>query len=141
MQTRSLPRFARPFVVVAALGLALGACASDDDGTDAASSADATTTTPGGQDDNQGDIIHTDDFTFGDGIPDEIEAGQLLTWQNDDSIRHTVTDDTENPEFSSDAIQPGDTFSITFDEAGTFQYHCSIHPDRMQGELVISAAS
>jgi plastocyanin len=128
-------------VVVAALGLALGACGSDDDGSDAASSGDGTTTSTGGQDVNQGDIILIDDFTFGDGIPVEIEAGQLLTWQNDDSIRHTVTDDTENPEFSSDAIQPGDTFSITFDEAGTFQYHCSIHPDRMQGELVISAAS
>lgn len=139
MKTRSFPRIARAIVVVAALGLALGACGSDDD-TDTAS-GDGTTTSTGGLDVNQGDIITIDDFTFGGGTAVEIEAGQLLTWENQDSIRHTVTDDTENPQFSSDAIQPGDTFSITFDEAGTFQYHCSIHPDRMQGELVITPAS
>jgi plastocyanin len=141
MQTRTSPfRILRALVVVAALGLALGACGSDDDGSDDASGDDGTTSTTGGLDVNQGDIVVIDDFTFGDGAPVEIQAGELITWQNDDSIRHTVTDDTDNPEFSSDAIQPGDTFSITFDEPGTFQYHCSIHPDRMQGELVITDA-
>src|SRR5690606_30994414 len=126
MQTRLSPLpIARSVAVVIALGLAVTACGSDDDGSDdagAAASEDATTTS-GGQDVNQGDIVVIDDFAFGDGTPVEVQAGELITWQNDDSIRHTVTDDTENPEFSSDAIQPGDTFSITFDEPGTFQYH------------------
>ena len=131
----------RALFVVVALGLALGACGGDDDGGDDASGGDGTTSTTGGLDVNQGDIVVIDDFTFGDGAPVEIQAGELITWQNDDSIRHTVTDDTDNPEFSSSAIQPDDTFSITFDEPGTFQYHCSIHPDRMQGELVITDAS
>ena len=141
MQTRTSPLLiVRALVVIAALGLALTACGSDDDGSDNASGDDGTTSTTGGLDVNQGDIVVIDDFTFGDGTPVEIQAGELITWQNDDSIRHTVTDDTDNPEFSSDAIQPGDTFSITFDEPGTFQYHCSIHPDRMQGELVIGEA-
>jgi plastocyanin len=143
MQTRtSVPSIVRALVVAAALSLGLGACGSDDDSSDGAASDDGgTTTTAGGLDVNQGDIIVIDDFTFGDGAPVEIQTGELITWQNDDSIRHTVTDDTDNPEFSSSAIQPDDTFSITFDEAGTFQYHCSIHPDRMQGELVITDAS
>ena len=129
----------RALLLVVALGLALGACGDDDDGGDEAG-GDGTTTSSGAVDVNQGDIVVIDDFAFGDGEPVEVQAGELITWQNDDSVRHTVTDDTENPEFSSDAIQPGDTFSITFDEPGTFQYHCSIHPDRMQGELIISEA-
>jgi plastocyanin len=142
MQTRKpASLLLRSLLVVAALGLALTACGSDDDGSDDASGDDGTTTTTGGLDVNQGDIVVIDDFTFGDGSPVEIQAGELITWQNDDSIRHTVTDDTDNPEFSSDAIQPSDTFSITFDEPGSFKYHCSIHPDRMQGELVITPAS
>jgi plastocyanin len=129
----------RALLVVVALGLALGAC-SDDDGGDDEAGGETTTTSTGAVDVNQGDIVVIDDFSFGDGEPVEVQAGELITWRNEDSVRHTVTDDTENPEFSSDAIQPDDTFSITFDEPGTFQYHCSIHPDRMQGELVISEA-
>jgi plastocyanin len=144
MQTRKPLSIVLRFLVVgAALGLVVGACGSDDDGDTASGSGgdDTTSTTEGARDVNEGDEILIDDFTFGDGQPVEVEQGKNVVWKNDDSVRHTITDDTDNPAFSSDAVQPGDTFTLTFDEPGTFQYHCSIHPDRMRGELVITPAS
>ena len=77
-------------LLVVALGLALGACGDDDDGGDEAG-GDGTTTSSGAVDVNQGDIVVIDDFAFGDGEPVEVQAGELITWQNDDSVRHTVT--------------------------------------------------
>lgn len=141
--TRGWASAGRALLLVGVLGLALGGCGDDGGGDDSAAegAGEGSTTTSGARDVNQGDIVVIDDFAFGDGTPVEVEVGQLVTWRNDDSVRHTVTDDTENPEFSSDAIQPGDTFSITFDEPGTFRYHCSIHPDRMMGELTVVEAS
>jgi plastocyanin len=66
--------------------------------------------------------------------PDQIKAkvGQKVTWTNDDSITHTVTADDSS--FDSSGLVQGKTFSFTFDKAGTFAYHCSIHDhDRDRG--------
>ena len=54
-----------------------------------------------------------------------IKAGESVTWTNEDSASHTVVGD--NGEFESDSLSKGDTFSFTFDAAGTYAYHCSIH--------------
>lgn len=67
-----------------------------------------------------------------------IQKGGTVTWTNDDSTVHTVTDDLNNvggP--SSGDIQPGSTYSFTFNKTGSFQYHCSIHPS-MRGTIVVN---
>jgi len=66
-----------------------------------------------------------------------------VTWFNDDQEGHTVTsgegagrfgwldnDDLGNPNglFDSDRFMPSETWSFTFNEKGTFQYFCVIHP-------------
>jgi plastocyanin len=64
-----------------------------------------------------------------------IDAGQTVTWTNDDSVGHDVTGD----DFKSGdpgAMQNGDTFEHTFDTAGTFDYVCTVHPG-MEGSVTV----
>jgi plastocyanin len=63
-----------------------------------------------------------------------IKAGDSVTWTNQDSTTHTVTAD--NGEFKSSDIAPGATFTFKFEKAGTFAYHCSIHPT-MKATVVV----
>jgi plastocyanin len=66
-----------------------------------------------------------------------VAKGGTVTWTNNDSIAHTVVDDLSNvggP--ASGDIQPGSTYSFTFNKTGSFQYHCSIHPS-MRGTIVV----
>jgi amicyanin len=55
-----------------------------------------------------------------------IKAGSTVTWTNQDSVTHNVTADDNS--WGSPDLHQGDTFSHTFDTAGTYAYHCSIHP-------------
>lgn len=64
-----------------------------------------------------------------------VSKGGTVTWTNNDSIAHTVTSDTGG-ELNSGDIQPGSTYSHTFNQTGSFQYHCSIHPS-MRGTIVV----
>ncbi len=66
-----------------------------------------------------------------------VAKGGTVTWTNNDSVAHTVTDDLTNvggP--ASGNIAPGSTYSFTFTKAGSFQYHCTIHPS-MRGTIVV----
>lgn len=62
--------------------------------------------------------------------PSEIKVpvNTIVTWSNDDYIDHTITADDVVRLFDSGPISPDDTFDNTFDSAGIFGYHCSIHP-------------
>ncbi len=53
----------------------------------------------------------------------------------DVSGSHTVTAD-DGHTFDSGTISPGGTFAFQFNDAGTFAYHCSIHP-RMTGTITV----
>ena len=55
-----------------------------------------------------------------------ISVGDTVTWTNLDSAPHTATED--NGVFNSGTLNNGDTFSFTFTAAGTYTYHCAIHP-------------
>jgi plastocyanin len=63
-----------------------------------------------------------------------ITAGETVTWTNEDSTNHTVTAD--EGQFESGDLGSGETFSLTFNEAGSYAYHCSIHPS-MKGTVVV----
>jgi plastocyanin len=64
-----------------------------------------------------------------------VAAGSTITWTNRDGAGHTVTADDGT--FSSPTLQQGATFSQTFATAGTFNYHCAIHP-RMHGTVNVT---
>ncbi len=55
-----------------------------------------------------------------------VPVGGTVTWTNNDTTGHTVTADDGS--FDSGTVSPGATFSQTFATAGTFTYHCNIHP-------------
>jgi aldose sugar dehydrogenase len=74
--------------------------------------------------------------------PIEIVNGETVTWYNGDSISHTVTsgqagDPDEGDSFDSDAIIPYQSYSLTFDEVGNFDYYCIYHPT-MVGEVIVT---
>ncbi|MEO6122626.1 MAG: plastocyanin/azurin family copper-binding protein [Ilumatobacteraceae bacterium] len=76
--------------------------------------------------------------------PMTVAVGTTVTWRNDDAVFHTVTSGTSNGtvgkpdgKFESGNIQKGETFSMTFDEAGTFDYFCTPHP-WMRGQVVVT---
>jgi len=65
------------------------------------------------------------DFEFKPGNI-EIEKDGKITWTNNDSAAHTATAD--EGEFDSGQLNKGKTYTKTFDESGTFEYHCANHP-------------
>ena len=71
-------------------------------------------------------------FTFS---PSELTVakGATVTWTNKDSMAHTVTSSS----FDSGPVQNGGSFSFTFTQAGTYDYHCSIHPS-MTGKITVT---
>jgi hypothetical protein len=63
-----------------------------------------------------------------------IRQHEAVTWRNDGSAAHTVTADDAS--FDSGELSTSDAFAHVFDVAGTFTYHCSIHP-QMTGTVVV----
>lgn len=60
-----------------------------------------------------------------------VKAGTTITWTNNTGAPHTVTSD-DGTSFDSGINNPiaanGGTYSFTFTKAGTYTYHCQIHP-------------
>ena len=64
-----------------------------------------------------------------------IKKGDSVAWINSDSAPHTVTSDSGN-EIGSGTLPTGGTYSHTFNAAGTFEYHCSIHTS-MKAKIIV----
>ncbi len=56
---------------------------------------------------------------------DTVAVGGTVTWTNSGSNPHTSTSDSNI--WDSGTVSPGERFSHTFTEAGTFPYHCTFH--------------
>jgi len=61
-----------------------------------------------------------------------INAGDTVSWDNVDTAAHTVTSGTpaDGPDgaFDSSLLMGGATFEVTFDESGSYDYFCMVHP-------------
>ena len=64
----------------------------------------------------------------------DVTVGTSVTWTNTDSTSHTSTSDGAG--WNSGTLAPGGRFSVVLQTAGTFHYHCSIHPG-MVGTVVV----
>ena len=64
----------------------------------------------------------------------DIAVGTTVTWMNTDSVSHTSTSNASG--WDSGIISPGRQFSFVYQSAGTFPYHCAIHPG-MVGTVVV----
>ena len=80
-------------------------------------------------------------------IPAEVtvDAGGEVTWSNDDTAAHTVTSgdpadaDSVGALFDSGLLLAGTTYSWKFEEVGTVDYFCIVHP-WMKGVVVVQEA-
>jgi plastocyanin len=77
--------------------------------------------------------------------PIQVSVGTTVTWTNNDSQPHTVTSGSNgqpdnkfnsSPNFTP-LLNPGQTFSFTFTEAGEYPYFCTLHPN-MVGTVSVS---
>jgi plastocyanin len=64
-----------------------------------------------------------------------INKGDKIMWVNKDFGIHTVTDNQGL--FGSKDLRPDQTFEYTFDDAGTYDYHCKLHPE-MTGKIIVN---
>jgi len=70
-----------------------------------------------------------------------VSAGQLIRWTNADALPHTVT--SGNPAeasagslFQSGNLSTSATFCLKFNQVGSFEYFCEVHPTTMDNGLV-----
>ncbi len=69
-------------------------------------------------------VVDMEDYVYGD-EEIHVEPGTTVRWVNKDSVYHTVTWDDGSVD--SERIEPGETWSYTFTEEGTYPYHCTPH--------------
>ena len=68
-----------------------------------------------------------------------VSVGDTVTWTNSDAQAHTATAD--NASWDSGTIGgSGGTGAVSFSTAGSFPYHCTIHPT-MTGTVTVQAAA
>lgn len=81
----------------------------------------------------------------------KIKRGTTVTWTNQDTVKHNVMQDHNDSDaahdapskgevkpdiFASQLLDKGESYSFTFNEAGTDPYHCSPHP-YMKGSVTV----
>lgn len=101
---------------------------------------DGMTTTP--EETNQVSILGQGAPYYG---PNEstVGVGETITFTNDDFVLHTATsiaaedDPTPDGVFDTGLLNNGESAEVTFDEAGTYHYFCSIHP-QMRGTVTVT---
>lgn len=132
--TRIMKQWLCAFMI--GLGLILAACGSTPSSTSTSTPTTAPTTAPASTattaPTSGGNSISIVNFAFS---PQSVTVtvGTKVTWTNNDSVTHTVTAD--GGAFNQ-MLAPGSTFSFTFTKAGTYSYHCSIHPS-MTATIVV----
>jgi plastocyanin len=139
----------RPLVALAATLLLVAACSSGGGATTAPSAAPAEPSAAaseapaseapaaaaceksaaGGEVD-----VSIEGFAFN---PADITAtvGQTITFTNGDSAPHTAT--LDDGSCTTPNIANGASEGLTFNAAGTYPFHCTVHPD-MKGTITIS---
>ena len=67
-----------------------------------------------------------------------VKKGTTVTWRNDDTAQHDVNfDDQAMDSADSKLLDQGQTYQYTFNEVGTFNYHCTPHPF-MKAKVVVT---
>ena len=85
-------------------------------------------------DDTSPNTVSIGDDVFSPGTI-TVDMGTTITWTNNGADWHTVTSD--GAVFDSGTMDPGDTYSRTFNTAGTFPYHCENHIG-MNGTVIVN---
>jgi plastocyanin len=129
--------------LLAVLVLVTAACGNDDEtttppgdpGDGTVQPIDPGEEDPGPPEATDGLTVDAQDLAF---QPADIEAaaGETVSWVSADTVPHTVTS-TSGPADFDESLPSGATASVTFDEPGTYEYACSIHPT-MTGTVTVT---
>lgn len=65
-----------------------------------------------------------------------VKKGTTVTWTNEDDVKHNATSDQDGGPKGS-LLAKGQSYTFTFEKAGTFNYYCTPHPD-MQGTVTVT---
>jgi predicted lipoprotein with Yx(FWY)xxD motif/plastocyanin len=65
----------------------------------------------------------------------KVHKGTTVTWTNNDGASHTVTSDTGA--FDSGSLRNDGSFSFTFNDIGSFAYHCKFHSGMTATVIVV----
>ena len=129
-----LSRTARVAPAIAALILLLVACGGGDAGSSVADNGGDTDASAGDASGgaNGGDQVELTDFAFS---PSELTVapGTTVTFVNNDTSPHTVTEGSDgtpadDARFDED-VADGEQVTVTFEEAGTYEITCTLHPE------------
>jgi plastocyanin len=77
--------------------------------------------------------IVIDNFTFTP-TPLKVKVGASVTWVNHDDIPHSIV--CPDLKMKSHPLDTDDSFAYKFDQAGTYEYICGLHP-HMHGQVVV----
>ena len=122
-----------------ALGLVAAGC-GDDDGGDSGGASASTTEEPAGGSGGGGAQVGMQNIQF-DPRDITVKPGETITFTNDEAVPHDVHK-TSGPgdDFSSGdtgGMQQGDTFKLTLDEPGKYDYVCNVHAPGMAGSITV----
>jgi plastocyanin len=128
-----------------ALGLVAAGCGGDDDGGDSGGDGASTSEEPAGGGDGGGEggggaQVGMANIQF-DPADLTVNAGETITFTNNESVPHDVHK-TSGPggDFSSGdtgGMQEGDTFELTLDKPGKYEYVCNVHAPGMAGSITV----
>ena len=79
--------------------------------------------------------IIVDNFTFSP-TPLTVKTGATVTWVNHDDIPHSIV--CPALKMKSHPMDTDETFAYRFEQEGTFDYICGLHP-HMHGQVVVAA--
>jgi len=65
-----------------------------------------------------------------------IAPGESVTWVNDDGAPHGL--EYNDGSSGKDLLLPGESYNRRFDQPGTYDYNCSVHP-YMTGRVIVRA--
>jgi plastocyanin len=129
----------RPLVVGAGASLALGlaACGNGAPASSGSGSGGGCTAGKAGVSlgTAQAKVAGTDNLQFAP-TSSSVKSGQIVEWDNTGTVLHNITFDAQSC-LTDSSFQPGGKWQIQFTAAGTYPYHCTIHPG-MDGSITVS---
>ena len=118
-----------------ALAFGLGACGSSGGSTPTSAACNAGTAAVSQGGSPGATVDATDNLAF---TPQNVSVnvGQVLQWKNTGQIMHTVTFNGAQSCLTDASLNGGSTWDVTFNQAGTFNFQCTIHP-QMTGVVTV----
>jgi plastocyanin len=133
-----LRRFGIVISLIAASAFFLAGCGSTSattptptDTTGAASNPTATTASSG-----NATIVSVQNFNFSPASI-TIKAGTTVEWDGKSGDHEVKNDDGSTVTYDG-PVPTGGKFTFTFTKAGTYTYHCAIHPS-MHGTVIVTS--